>query len=308
MGIRSQIENRRRFTGGPQGYDPKRFVLFCILSLAVHVVFFVSVFWIHDFEFTAPKPRVVRVDLVSFVPGPIGGAIDPEPVTTQTPEPDSSTVSLDTKPISQPVETPAPIPVIKPDISLKTKPKNIKELIAARKPKEKPLEKKKTEKLKPKPKKDPKKELEKARQEMAKKVEKKNQEQIDEALKRLQAAIASKEAGKGNAAGSGSGSGMGTKGSSPLTLYQMLVKSAIEQNWVYNDLMAGLNQNLEVTILVKVLKSGEIRDISYETRSGNRYLDESAKKAIQRANPLPELPKGLSSYEFGLIFSPRGLK
>ena len=72
--------------------------------------------------------------------------------------------------------------------------------------------------------------------------------------------------------------------------------------------MAGMNQNLEVRILIKILKSGEIRDISYETRSGNRYLDESAKKAIRRANPLPELPKGMASYELVLGFSPRGLK
>ena len=95
---------------------------------------------------------------------------------------------------------------------------------------------------------------------------------------------------------------------SPLTLYQMVIKSAIEQNWIFNDAMAGLNQDLEVRIFIKILKSGDIRDISFETRSGNNYLDESAKKAVQRANPLPKLPKGMFSYELVLGFSPRGLK
>jgi len=69
-----------------------------------------------------------------------------------------------------------------------------------------------------------------------------------------------------------------------------------------------MNQNLEVRILIKILKSGEIRDIIYETKSGNRYLDESAKKAIKKANPLPALPGGMRSYDVVVIFTPKGLK
>jgi len=126
----------------------------------------------------------------------------------------------------------------------------------------------------------------------------------------MQTAIAAKEkeGSQGITQGSGQGTGVGKQGSNPLVLYQMVLKSAIEQNWVYNDIMAGLNRSLEVRILIKILKNGEIRDISYETRSGNQYLDESAKKAIRRAGPLPLLPKGMSSYDVILGFNPKGLK
>ena len=88
----------------------------------------------------------------------------------------------------------------------------------------------------------------------------------------------------------------------------MVLGSQIEQNWVFNDTLARIDQNLEVRILIKILKSGEIRDIIYETRSGNQYLDESAKKAIKKTNPLPPLPPGMYSYDVVVIFTPKGLK
>ncbi len=88
----------------------------------------------------------------------------------------------------------------------------------------------------------------------------------------------------------------------------MILGAKIEQNWVFNDALARMDQNLEVRILIKILKSGRIRDIIYETRSGNRYLDDSAKKAIKKADPLPQLPAGMRSYDVVVIFTPKGLK
>ncbi|MCF8113985.1 MAG: TonB C-terminal domain-containing protein, partial [Desulfotignum sp.] len=100
----------------------------------------------------------------------------------------------------------------------------------------------------------------------------------------------------------------GKKGVTPIDLYKMVLQSAIQQNWVYNEMLAGMDQNLEVRVLIKILKTGEIRDIVYDTRSGNRYLDQSAKRAIQRANPLPPLPRGMASYDVVVIFNPKGLR
>jgi colicin import membrane protein len=101
---------------------------------------------------------------------------------------------------------------------------------------------------------------------------------------------------------------MGKQGYSPLDLYKLALQSAIEQNWVFNDMLARMDQHLEVRVMIKILKSGEIRDIAYETKSGNRYLDESAKKAIHRANPLPKLPAGEASWDLVVIFTPKGMK
>lgn len=248
------------------------------------------------------------MDLVSFVPGPVGGPEVLETAVTPTPQSDTGTVSLNAKPVKTKSEVVEPVPVLKPDVSLKTKPKNLKKLMAA-KNKEKPKPKKKPQKIKPKA--DTKKDLQKAREALAKKVEDQNQEQISDALKRMQAAIQEKEistSSQGMGVGAGKGTGIGKQGADPILLYQMVLKSAIEQNWVFNDVMARLDKNLEVRILIKILKSGEIRDITYETKSGNQYLDESAKKAIKRSNPLPELPKGMAFYDVGVIFTPKGLK
>ncbi|MBU3950516.1 MAG: cell envelope integrity protein TolA, partial [Proteobacteria bacterium] len=209
---------------------------------------------------------------------------------------------------------------LKPDISLKTKPKNLKEMVAEQEKKEREVAPEKpTPTPKPKPKEDPEEALKKAREKKAKEVENQNQKQISDALARMQASIKAKGSQRSDTVdtnqgettgpgGAGTGTGMGKQGYEPIDVYKMLLQSAIEQNWVFNDMLARIDQGLEVRVMIKILKNGEIRDIDYETRSGNHYLDESAKKAITRANPLPELPKGMNSYEVVVIFTPRGLK
>jgi TonB family protein len=323
MNIRFQIQNRRGRISEPQGTGPKGFFLVCLISLICHMLFFISLFFLNDFQFSAPKPKVVTVDLVTFAPGPASAQASGKSPGPQEPAPDNTdTVSPDavSQAQSEPVEPEAQeIPVIKPDVSLKSKPKNLKELVADREkepPKKKPLKEdlvKKKRRQEEIAKKKRAQELAKAKKAQAEKREKLRQAQLKDALDRMKASVASKENGAPGTASNGSGvasatGGGGTGEASPLTLYQMVIKSAIEQNWIFNDAMAGLNQDLEVRIFIKILKSGDIRDISFETRSGNNYLDESAKKAVQRANPLPKLPKGMFSYELVLGFSPRGLK
>lgn len=309
---------------GSNGHDPKMFSLICLFSLTVHVVVFAGAFWLHDSNFLPPKPNVVRVDLVSFSPGPQSGDTLPqtpeptpreqEPVKQESAkvepipipqEPANKVVKLDRKPALEQTAKTVPVPVLTPDISLKSKPKNIKALMAERKKKEKTPEKKKTPESE---KEQTKKQLKAARQELGAKLEAKNRARIDQALKRMQKAVAGK--GSGPKTGPGFGAGKGTVNPDDFEIYKMKIAMAIRNNWIFSDTMAGLNQDLEVKIFVKVLRSGEIRDISYETRSGNKYLDESAKKAISRANPLPEFPKGMPvpSYEFLLGFTPKGLK
>ncbi|WP_020589192.1 cell envelope integrity protein TolA [Desulfobacter curvatus] len=323
MNIRSQIQNRQKFISEPQSIAPGGFFGVCLVSLICHVLFFTSLYFLHDFQFSAPKPRVITVDLVTFAPGPASAQTsEKSQLPDESPSDNLDKVNPDavSQIQSQPAEPREPeIPVIKPEVSLKSKPRNLKELIAAREkeppqkkpPKENLVEKKKKQEEEAKKKME--RNLAKAKKEQAEKREKQRQAQLKSALERMKASVASKENGAQGTNSSGSGA-VGATGSggggeaSPLRLYQMVIKSAIEQNWVFNEAMAGLNQELEVRLFIKILKSGEIRDISFETRSGNHYLDESAKKAVQRANPLPELPKGMFSYDLVLGFSPRGLK
>ena len=242
-----------------------------------------------------PMPPVIRIELVSFSPEPL------------LEEMEKSEGSIDTE--SVPVKSQVikkknrKILTIKADISLKTKPKNLKELMAQQKEKKKKPVKKKT----PKKQIDSEKILAKAREKLEKKIEGQAHDKLAQALSRLQKKV--RDQGKSKKTeGKGAYSGAGEKGYKPIDLYKMVLGQTIEQNWVFNDILARMNQNLEVRILIKILKSGEIRDIIYETKSGNRYLDESAKKAIKKANPLPALPGGMRSYDVVVIFTPRGLK
>ncbi|MCP3943349.1 MAG: TonB family protein [Desulfobacteraceae bacterium] len=273
----------------------------------------------YDFDLSKPQPRVMQVDLVSFVPGPAGGqAYSDAPSGLQKKvSPESVDISSDPDIIPLDLERvkaiAASVAELKPDISLKAKPANLKELMAAQ-------EKKDPIPPKSEPKVVPEEVLKKAREKMAQKIEKQNQKQISTALSRLQAAVAATgnkspdkksqgdALGQGIVPGTGTGTGLGKQGYSPLDIYKSNLEYAIGKNWVFNDMLARMDKHLEVSVMIKILKDGEIRDISYETKSGNRYLDQSAKNALKRANPLPALPSGMDSYDLVVIFTPEGLK
>jgi TonB family protein len=321
MPNRSHLENKDSFFSASAGQSRKNLIAVFFLSVVAHGLFFIGVVQLNRFDMSKPLPRVIQVDLVSFVPGPAGGQasadadVSPEPVDVP---PGTVKVPLASAKKKMPAETiPKPVATIKPDISLKSKPKNLKELVAAQEKKTTPPPKKPPKPVKPKPKVDPEEALKKAREKLAEQVEKQNEQQISEALNRLQAAVETKGNEPGekdnpeNAlgpGGAGAGTGLGKEGYSALDLYKLALQSAIEQNWVFNDMLARMDQHLEVRVMIKILKSGEIRDIAYETKSGNRYLDESAKKAIKRANPLPKLPAGMTSFDLVVGFTPKGLK
>jgi len=279
------------------------FVLFLFVSICFHVLFFISLIFIQGFNISKPLPPVIQIDLVSFALDP--ALEDPGKATEDV----KDEVIEDAKDEGIPVKAapikkkPKKIPTIKPDISLKTKPKNLKDLIAQQEKKKKEIKKSETKKpvKKPKPTKAP----DDVEKESKEKVDKQTQDTIAQALSRLKDKV--REQGEVSDE-SASQKGVGKKGYKPIDLYNLVIGSTIEQNWVFNDILAKMDQELEVRILIKILKSGEIRDIIYETKSGNRYLDESAKKAVKKANPLPSLPAGLHAYDVGLIFTPRGLK
>lgn len=316
---RSHLRNKNTFFPAiDQG--TKNFVVVCLFSIFVHGLFFAGILLLNKFDMSKPLPRVIQVDLVSFVPGPAGGQVASDsnfaPESVDVP-PGTVKVPLELTKKTLPAKTiPKPVAALKPDISLKAKPKNLKELMAAQEKKAKPLPKKPPKPLKSKPKVDPEEALKKAREKLEQTIEKQNEQQISEALNRLKAAVDTKGKlpDKDNTdpaigpGGAGTGTGMGKQGYSPLDIYKMALQTAIEQNWVFNDMLARMDQHLEVRVMIKILKSGEIRDIAYETKSGNRYLDESARKALKRANPLPKLPAGMTSYDLVVIFTPKGLK
>ncbi|MEX1297589.1 MAG: TonB family protein [Desulfotignum sp.] len=293
------------------GIGNRRLAVYVGISVCAHALFFLMSIWLVQFRVPYMTPEVVQVDLVSFAPGEPGGPVVPEKGADPVPPAPSSaaTVTESVVPESQnppapeaPEPEPEPVSVLKPDVSLKSKPKNIKELMAEQK-----------EPPKPEPAQSPPPEPQPAPVKKPKNPEADTQQQLARAMERLAKTVEEQDqslsaSGTGTGPAAGSGPGSGRQGGTPLDFYKMVLQSAIQQNWVFNEMLAGLDQNLEVRILIKILKNGEIRDISYETRSGNPYLDQSAKRAIQRANPLPALPKGMISYDVVVIFTPKGLR
>ncbi len=291
-----------KHTGGSnlvsQETDGRSGLVFFIISLVLHILFFVILVFAQEFRLPKPMPPVIQIDLVSFAP---------EPVLQDAPPPQAEKTKPEGVAVKSKIVKKKKVKIAhkKPDISLKTKPKNLKKLIEKKKE-----EKKKPVKKKEKPKKEEPK-VEEKQTEPDKSPEKlaqeRDEQKIDEALRRLEAKL--KEQGRGNpTAGETNRIGTGKRASRPIDIYNVILGTTIEQNWVFNEILAKMDQDLEVRVLIKILKSGEIRDIIYETKSGNRYLDESAKKAIKKANPLPALPPGFPFYDIVLIFTPRGVK
>ncbi len=148
-----------------------------------------------------------------------------------------------------------------------------------------------------------------AKKQIAESVKKQDENSLDTALTRLRKKVATQTSGDrgglfGARGGQVSGSGDSTRA---IDLYNLELMYRIQQNWAFNRQLAGGNDAMEVRILIKILKSGQIRDIWFETRSGNRFLDESALKAVKKSNPLSPLPRGYDTYDVGLIFTPSGL-
>ena len=115
-------------------------IIFFVISVLAHGLFFAGMIYFQDFRLPKPMPPVIQVDLVSFAPEPL--LEDPgkkKEVSTK------EGVAVKVKPVKKKKRK---IPTIKADISLKTKPKNLKDLMAQQKEKKKEpgkkVEKKKT--------------------------------------------------------------------------------------------------------------------------------------------------------------------
>jgi colicin import membrane protein len=233
------------------------------------------------------------------------------------------------------VSKPPAKPVAAPKKEIKTAP--IEEVVAIAPPKTLPEIKKpkKTVSLTPKPKKIlPKKSLKKKTQDrqkmidqaltkVKKKVEKSETDSVSQALDRLKKKVEQTESSRVQAgstgqaaAGAGGGGVPGTTGSGGqrrlelIDLYKIEVAFQVERNWAFSQQLAGEGQTLQVSLVFKVMSGGEIADIRFTERSGNSYLDESAYRAIVKANPVSPHPTGIRTpyVMMGVRFTPEGIK
>ncbi len=90
-----------------------------------------------------------------------------------------------------------------------------------------------------------------------------------------------------------------------LDIYNAEIWHRIQKNWAFSKEMVRGRTDLEATIIVKIMREGEIRDIWFEKRSGNSYFDDSVFKAVKKSDPLPPLPEGYPGpfYDVGFRFN-----
>ena len=156
-----------------------------------------------------------------------------------------------------------------------------------------------------------------------KKVEKSETDSVSQALDRLKKKVEQTESSQapgvsaGQAeAGSGGGGPPGSTGSGGprrleiIDIYKVEVAYQVERNWAFSQQLAGEGQALQVSLVFKVMPDGEITDIRFTENSGNSYLDESAYRAIVKANPVSPHPTGIRTpyVMMGVRFTPEGIR
>ena len=274
-------------------------VYFIAISAVLHIVMIAVIILIPAL---APAkryiPSVVNVSLVSIPPK---GSAPVETVVPQKPTAkEAEPKKVEVKP--EPVKPPPPSKPVK-KVAIEPAPKKSKKV--------KKSLKHKTFK--------PSKVVKQTVTKLEKEVEEKRQPSLEDTLNRLKREVAREEKKPRTRPSGPVGTPTGRPGGSGLTsaqeqdrvrVYQAEIAYQVQKNWAFSEQLAGGRTDIEAALGIKIMPNGEITDIWFDQRSGNRHLDESAYRAIVKSNPLPPLPQGLfgSNYTVGLRFGPGGIK
>lgn len=90
-------------------------------------------------------------------------------------------------------------------------------------------------------------------------------------------------------------------------LYYTEIWNAIRSRWALPD--PSKYKGMEAILVLAIRRDGKILDIRFQKRSGNALFDESAEKAVRKADPLPPFPAiySPSQEEIGVRFRPEDL-
>ncbi len=73
-----------------------------------------------------------------------------------------------------------------------------------------------------------------------------------------------------------------------LAYYFVLIQDKITSNWMPPKMNPGTTAGVSVSL--KILRSGQVRNLAVGLSSGDRLLDDSAVRAVSLSSPLPPLP------------------
>jgi colicin import membrane protein len=262
-----------------------------LLSFMGHLIFCILFIVLPKINLDSNKPAsIINVQLVSLDVSMPVSTLAPEP---QAPAPEAA-------PVAQPEAS-------KPAAAVSTAPKSEETVSLAKKePEKKQSMKKRTfkkERL-----------MQSALKDVEKRVEESKTDPKQQALDRIRAELQGKAAqpppdNTGAAVASTGMSGEGKRTSDIQRIYYAEVAFSIQRNWAFSEQLASGEKNLYNEVGFKIMRSGEIRDIWFDRRSGNSHLDESARKAILKSSPLPPIPDEIKGtyIELGARFTPEGI-
>lgn len=95
------------------------------------------------------------------------------------------------------------------------------------------------------------------------------------------------DAGQGLGVGTETGVTVGNTDPA-LVYYIVLIQDKIEGNWAPPKMDPGTVAS--VILSLRILRSGQVRDLGVDSSSGDRLLDDSALRAVRLSTPLPPLP------------------
>jgi colicin import membrane protein len=159
--------------------------------------------------------------------------------------------------------------------------------------------------------------LAKALKEMEKKVDAGRPDSLANALERMkkrvdeQSQARTDQGDESGDEGIGEGGGSGSPGElTPIQAYELEIMGIIQSNWAFLPQLAGNSNNLKSVLIIKVMPNGEIKDVWFEEKSGNTYMDESSQKAVLKSKQLPPLPAGYTGpfLIVGIVFTPTGVQ
>jgi colicin import membrane protein len=95
-----------------------------------------------------------------------------------------------------------------------------------------------------------------------------------------------------------------------IDIYRVEIAYKVQQNWAFPDQLAGGRSDLQTLLVFKVMPNGDIKDLFFTDRSGNSHFDESAFRAVMKADPVAPHPRSVSEpyVQMGLRFTPEGIQ
>ncbi|MDE2180589.1 MAG: TonB family protein [candidate division NC10 bacterium] len=97
------------------------------------------------------------------------------------------------------------------------------------------------------------------------------------------------KAGAGQGLGAATETGVMVGNTDPaLAYYFVLIQDKITGNWTPPKMSPGMTAS--VTLSLRILRSGQVRNLIVGSSSGDRLLDDSALRAVSLSSPLPPLP------------------